>query len=305
MNFGSVKDLPKAWTEPRTRSRLHLLRAHEAPRAIVIQRKRGKLAHIISWNTETDELEEGSWFTGRIYAERSDLSWDGKWMVYLAMGAKGETWNGICQPPWLKTVADVPNEGTWAGGGVFTGRDLLHPHDFWLNKQSLADFSKSDAVPFKIKRRDLGGEVFPALTYRLERDGWIREGEFGKDRKISLKHSSYSTLCIDDPGWSWRFSPDHPVLRMFYRGYFVNGYTFEFVLEGSELLGPEVSWATWDAKGSLLVAKEGVIYRYSLEALKREVPDFTMDLEGLERPRRESGREIGDPEKTEVKDFFL
>lgn len=129
-----------------------------------------------------------------------------------------------------------------------------------------------------------GGEVFPILSHRLERDGWKRQGDFGDDQKITLKHSSYSTICLDDPGWSWQPTPRHPVLRMFYRGYLVHGYTFEFQLEGSSLLDPEVDWATWDSKGDLLVARQGSVKRYSLRSLESGSPEFALDLENLAPP---------------------
>lgn len=61
----------------------------------------------------------------------------------------------------------------------------------------------------------------------------------------------------------------------------IHGYTFEFRLEGSDLLDPEVDWATWDAKGDLLVARLGSIQRYTLNGLKNGSPDFSVDLENL------------------------
>lgn len=279
-------DLPDAWTQPRSKARLHILRAHQSPKAVIIRRKPSKCVHIISWDTSTDEIEYGSWFKGRIYSERCDLSWDGEWMVYLAMGVVGDTWNGICKPPRLRTMADVPNMGTWAGGGFFSDNNILQSNDNWCSDRSLKEFSKSNDFRFTIERMESGGEVFPILSHRLERDGWKREGEFGKDKQIELKHSSYSTLCLDDPGWSWQPTSKHPILRMFYRGYLVSGYTFEFQLEGSDLLDPDVDWATWDSKGDLLVARQGVVERYTLGALKRGKPDFTLDLENLIPPRR-------------------
>ena len=281
--------MPAKWTRPRIQARLHILRAHAAPKAVIIRRKPSKIFHITSWNTTTDELEFGSWFNGRIYAERCDLSWDGNWMVYLAMGSGGDTWNGICMPPRLKTVADAPNMGTWAGGGFFPDPQTLRSNDVTCFDRSLSEFNGSGKVPFAIERIDSGGEVFPILGYRLKRDGWRREGEFGADKRIDLKSSSYSVLCIDDPGWAWQPTPEHPVLRMFYRGYFVGGYTFEFRLDGSDILDPDVDWATWDSKGDLLFAKNGAVYRYSLAALKLGVPDFSVDLEHLAPPPKPTG----------------
>ncbi len=279
-----AQNLPATWTQPTSRARMHILRAHGAPKAVIIRRKPSKRVHIILWDTVSDELEHGSWFNGRIYAERCDLSWDGSWMVYLAMGSGGETWNGICKPPWLRTVADVPNMGTWAGGGFFSDARTLRSNDVAHYDRSLSEFSKSRGIPFTIDRMESGGEVFPILAHRLERDGWKREGDFGEDETISLKHSSYSTICVNDPGWSWRPTPEHPLLRMFYRGYLVHSYTFEFRLDGSDLLDQEVDWATWDAKGDLLVAQRGSIQRFSLDGLKNGNPDFSADLENLTPP---------------------
>lgn len=280
--------LQDAWVRPGTTARLHILRAHRSPRAVIIRRKPSKRCHIVAWDTVSDDIVHGSWFQGRIYAERCDLSWDGHWMVYMALGARGNTWNGICHPPWLRTCAAVPNMGTWAGGGVFSGEHTLRSNDNWCWDRSLSEFSKSKEVPFVIEHTESGGEVFPILGHRLERDGWKREGAFGKDQVVSLKHCSYASLCVDDPGWSWRPTPRHPVLRMFYRGYLVHGYTFEFQLEGSTILDARVDWATWSAKGDLLVARQGLVHRYSLAGLASGSPDFSYDLESLAPPPKGS-----------------
>lgn len=286
-------DLPAAWTNPRNKARLHILRAHGSPKAVIIRRKPSKCVHIVSWDTDSDALEHGSWFRGRIYSERCDLSWDGRWMVYLAMGSGGDTWNGICEPPGLRTVADVPNMGTWAGGGFFSDARTLRSNDVWHHDRSLSEFSKSKKFPFSIERMESDGEVFPILSHRLERDGWKREGDFVEDQKISLKHSTYSTLCVGDPGWSWQPTPKHPTLRMFYRGYLVYGYTFEFRLDDSELLDPSVDWATWDAKGDLLVARQGTIQRYTLDGLKTGSPTFSANFESLKPPESTRPNNLG------------
>lgn len=281
-----MQDLHPAWTQPRTKARLHILRAHGTSKAVIIRRKPSKCAHILLWNTATDSFEYGSWFKGRIYTERCDISWDGRWMVYLAMGAGGDTWNGICEVPWLRTIATVPNMGTWGGGGFFSGSNTLQVNDCSLREQSLMKFSTSEAIPFGIERVNRDSELNSLLFHRLNRDGWKRVGEIGKYQEISLKNRSRATLCVDDPGWSWQPSSEHPVLRMYYRGYLVRGETFEFQLQDSDILDPEVDWATWDAKGDLIVAREGMVLRYTLEGLKNGVPAFSIDLEHLRPPQK-------------------
>jgi hypothetical protein len=71
---------------------------------------------------------------------------------------------------------------------------------------------------------------------------------------------------------------------MLSRGHSVHGYTFEFRLDDSDILDPSVDWATWDAKGDLLVARQGAIQRYTLGGIKNGSPDFSADLESLHPP---------------------
>lgn len=98
-------------------ARLHLLPAKEAPVVVVVRRKPSRLFHIIRVNTDKGTYEEGAWFTGKLYAMRCDVSFDGNWFVYLALGGKGQTWNGISMLPRLTCIAESNNLGTWFGGG--------------------------------------------------------------------------------------------------------------------------------------------------------------------------------------------
>ena len=66
--------------------RLHLLVARAAPRILILRRSPSRVYHLVLWHTDTDKLEHGSWFHGRIYAYRCDLSFDGQWLVYFALG---------------------------------------------------------------------------------------------------------------------------------------------------------------------------------------------------------------------------
>ena len=58
-------------------ARLHLLPAKKAPIVVVIRRKPSRLFHIIRVNTKNGTYEQGAWFTGKLYANRCDVSFDG------------------------------------------------------------------------------------------------------------------------------------------------------------------------------------------------------------------------------------
>ncbi len=257
-----------------TPARIHLLPAAEAPIVAILRRKPSKRFHIIKWNTQTDAIEHGSWFVGKLYPKRCDVSFDGAFMVYLAMGADGTTWNGLCRLPWLKTVFEATNRGTWNGGGYFSDRRTLRTNS-WQGE-----------VPKRIESlrlAELGaetGEDETVLFPRLERDGWQRAGPFGVDRR--LPGNTYRVAHDGDAGWLRQPTPRHPTLRIFYRGYLEYGRTYEFKLdEEPELLGKAAEWATFDAAGNLLVARNGGVERWALEDLSGGVPSFQRSFEDL------------------------
>src|SRR5262245_19490094 len=106
------------------RSRVHFLVAKEAPVVVVLQRKRAKLFHVLTIDAGTHQVQEGSWFEGKIYQQDCDVSFDGKFMVYLAMGHGGKAWSGVCRLPWLKTLIEWHHFSA-GGGGYFESADVL------------------------------------------------------------------------------------------------------------------------------------------------------------------------------------
>jgi hypothetical protein len=83
--------------------RLSVLLASDAPVGVVLRRGPSKLVQLVIWDRASDKFKPGQCFRGRIYAERSDLSPDGRHMLYFAMG--GLAW------------AIPATGGTWGGGG--------------------------------------------------------------------------------------------------------------------------------------------------------------------------------------------
>ncbi|MFQ5502964.1 MAG: hypothetical protein ACE5EQ_11805 [Phycisphaerae bacterium] len=276
--------------------RIHLLPAKRAPRVVIIRRKPSKVFHILLWNTKSDEIEHGSWFRGRLFPFRCDVSFDGRWMVYLAMGSHAETWNGLCRPPWLKTIVDWENVGTWHGGGCWTDDNTLsiNPNRYCDFDCEMPELRRHDSVslPFRIDvLPDVEySEDFGVLFPRLARDGWQREGELGREEKV--KGKDYAFRCVDDPGWVWFPTPGHPRLRMFYQGYSSGrGHTFEFTMQGyPDLLDASVEWATWDAMGQLIVARAGVVHRFTLDDIWEGKPSFSFDLTDLDVPHSDNAK---------------
>jgi len=234
----------------------------------------------MKWNTETDDIEHGSWFRGKLYPMRSDVSFDGTWMVYLAMGTSGETWSGLCKVPWLKTIRHSPNRGTWFGGGYWSDKRTLCTNGWTEEKRDV-----KTKLPFKLlPLSTCYGEDEGVLYPRLERDGWQRAGAFGKEREIKSS-KGYIVACDNDAGWYWQPSAQHPTLRVFYRGYFVNGRTFEFLVdEHPQILDKTIDWATWDYLGQLVVARSGAVEKYRLQDLAVGQPAFKKSFEELTPP---------------------
>ncbi|MEM6853085.1 MAG: hypothetical protein AAF593_01625 [Planctomycetota bacterium] len=279
-----ISEAIQYWTTPRDTARIHLLPAMKAPVVAVLRRRPNKVWHVMRWDLRQNHIAYGSWFRGTLYPHRCDVSWDGRWMVYLALGSDGDkSWNAVCRLPWLKAYADVPNVGTWAGGGFWSAADCLTANTHWHADRALGD--RGHGLPFRIERLDSGGETFPILDWRLRRDGWeVGNGPEGVERKIKTR-KAYSTLVDGDPGWSIQPTRKHPRLEMFYRGYLERGYTFEFVMtDHPQIVDYRVEWAAWAANGDLVLTREGVIERYSLKNLRAGQPSFRLDLNAL-RPR--------------------
>ena len=251
--------------------------------AVILRRKPSRLWHVMLWQTDRDRVEHGSWFRGKLYAGRCDLSPDGAWMVYLAMGDRGQTWNGLCRPPRLKAVYHSANMGSWNGGGFFMPDGRLICNAWFGEIESDVGPNTRVGAPdlvhefpegFRLGNNEDLGNIFP----RLKRDG------FEYDRPAN---------STGEKGTWWKKpTPRHAALGVAYAGY-RNGYKFRFELEGRpEVMDPAPDWACWDSRGHLLVARLGRVERWSLRDIKRGEAGFVRDFEALEPPVRE-GRDEG------------
>lgn len=264
-------------------SRIHLIAARNAPILVVLQRKSAKLFHVITVGTDTHWIDEGSWFRGVIYAIDSDVSFDGKFMVYRARGrggtkAWGDTWSGVCRLPWLKTLVHV--ESPITGGGYFDGPAELKTHGW-----DCSEIVSSSDVPFTIARdskRHFGDEL--AVIYgRFERDGFARLGDnWGEEKEF--KTPEYHVVCTGDDGWGRRPGRGYPELQVRYTGFVNSAFQFVFTLDEHANLLEGANWATWDSGNNLWIAKPGIIEQYTLDDLRSGTPSYTLDVDQFEPP---------------------
>ena len=291
---GSGGDASAAAPTSRRRSipaRIHLLPAKQAPVVVILRRKPSRLFHVLALDTRTGAFEQGSWFYGTLYPLRCDVSFDGQWLVYFAMGFKADKcWNGVSKAPWLTCEAQGMNTGTWFGGGHWADAQTLS-----LN---LSRFSQG-TVPFQVESVDQKIDMgcLNVLYPRLRRDGWIPCNEHWERDERPTDATGWRPFLKEQARWALRPSPLHPTLCFENLGY-REGYSFRFRLrEHPGFLDDEVTWATYDCLGQLIVSRRGVVTVWNFHAHSGLSKQHEIDLESLEPPRANAKGPPPPPEK--------
>lgn len=158
--------------------RLYGILARKAAVAVLFRRGPTKQVQLIRWDTATDRFEPGQWLKGRIYERRSDLSPDGRLLVYLAaswkasLGPQAGSWTAVSRPPYFTALARWTKGDAWSGGGLFQDDGHLG-----LNNGGGAHVPAEPMVtPFPLEVSDLNlgrGEDDPIEITRDLRDGWV------------------------------------------------------------------------------------------------------------------------------------
>ena len=216
-----------------------MLLASEAPVAVVLRRGPTKFVRVFLWNREHDTFEEGSRFQGKIYAEISDISPDGRLFLYFAMGGvkwaipetKG-TWTAISRLPSLTAFALWGHGDCRSGGGVFTSNS-----SYWL------DFGINT---FRIRdNEELRRGSYPPPGSRMERRGWI------------ARDKSYRQEVFD------KSLPQGWILRRVSHPYKAHHYELEQPERRLKLMFPKWEWAEWDRE-RLVWTEAGRLHAASL-----------------------------------------
>ena len=157
-------------------ARLHVLLARDVSAAVVIRRGPSRHTAVIGWDRATDRFAPGQWLYGRIYERRSDLSPDGKHLIYFAMNGRWQSrakgsWTAISRAPWLTALSLFPKGDCWHGGGLF-----LSSCEYWLNDgcghamlRNDAPLARKAAYPW---HEGYGGECEGVYFIRLQKSGW-------------------------------------------------------------------------------------------------------------------------------------
>jgi hypothetical protein len=274
-----------------SKCRLYVLLARDAPRAVIMRRGPSAQVMLALWHTDTDEVEEGQWIKGRIYERRADLSPDGTKLLYFAAQYRRRempTWTAISTPPWWTAHVLWPKGDAWGGGGLWDSNTrvaLNHPYE-----ELKLDPSSRPPPQLKVREmglRSRGGEDFPLVGMRLQRDGWRVVTKGGDSRP----NFSESPVWKFDPAWEYaRSRPKDRTLEVRmrilaiherdgdwyvveHRVVRVEGDEDEVVLD----LG-RTEWADWDQRGDLVYARGGVLLRVRPRGGRLGEPQEVIDL---------------------------
>jgi hypothetical protein len=252
--------------------------AARAPIVAVLRRGPSDWTHVGRWDVAGGVYEPGAWIRATVYAQRCDLSPDGRWFCYMthkgrARWALGKAYAAISRLPWLTALAAWSTGGTWSRGAHFVDDPSV-----W----TLSEPDEGDVTPL---RGRVGMAVTSAASFAVERRrGWTETADTPPRAATDAwdeRRGERITLDKPRPGASGR-------VRLRVRGAFAAfraarpGPVVYEVAMGDEILALEdVQWADWDASGRLLVATTRGTLQIRDGARPTEAPRDEVDLAGL------------------------
>jgi hypothetical protein len=266
---------------PEFAPRIHVLLAREAPVGVVIRRGPSKRVCTMLWDRRKDTFHMGQWLKGRIDGQKSDLSPDGKYMIYFAFNGRWKSeargsWTAVSRAPYLKALALFANGGTYGGGGLFTGARTYWMHDGEPTVRDTTLVTRD--LEYKPQRHHGG-----PYSQRLFRDGWGLAHGGSAERRDQIGG-------LEKParrGWVLR---KHPCSGSSRPGKGCSWEEHELVHRktGRSLSFPNWEWAdldgerlVWAAGGKLMAASLG----YDGPVEPNELHDFNgMEFEPIAAP---------------------
>ncbi len=270
-------------------ARLFVLLAREAPVGVILRRGPTQWVQLIKWNTDTDTFEPGQWFKGKIHVYKSDLSPNGKLLIYLASKSGnsfyhpdyGNAWTAISKPPYFTALGLWPyyRNSEIGGGGYFRRNkevwvnhldDNTTPHPKHQPKHITVQYPNEYAYQRGLYYHLLHLNKWTPLTFRdpskYQKPSEWRKGVFRP--AITAQHVWFkesgnvkiTQMIYGDQRYSWGYVYPHdlytPILESEY-GIAVNPSSAFSKLDGA-------TWADFDRRGRLVIAKEGKLFIASI-----------------------------------------
>lgn len=267
-------------------ARLHALLARDSPMAVVFRRGPSHRVCVIGWDRKSDTFTEGEWLRGRIYERRSDLSADGRYLIYFALDGQwksetGGAWTAISRAPGLEAVTLLAKGDGWHGGGLLTRK-----HRYWLNDGSghrvIHTSSEVQPDPDSAPERRFGGEC-PGVYYpRLIRDGWTL-------RERTTVSPSASFTVFDkrlERGWVLRKVAHEQLDSPPGKGCYWDEHQLINAAREVTIAQPDWEWADRD-RHRLVYAEGGCLYAVAIPAAGAqalEEPALLRDFNAMNPP---------------------
>jgi hypothetical protein len=276
----------------RAKCSLFFLFARAAAVGIVFRRGPTDWTQIQKWDTKHDKFQPGQWFHGTMFVRRSDLSPDGKLLVYFAAkygrpknyAGYTETWTAVSKPPWLTALALWPKDDAWGGGGLFTGNKMLQLN----HREAKAHADHEPGRHLGVHAVYYRGEDSPLFERRLLRDGSTLEQQ-GSWRNI--ERNGWKPRADPPAVWS-KPNPteDFSLLRNLH-GYhenrrgvsrtYIETFSLRRAGKTNSIILPDADWADWDQAGRLIIARAGRLIAVHITAKgalhEKVIADFTFE----------------------------
>lgn len=279
--------MPK-WVPPvkggRWPARLHVLLARSADVGVVFRRGPTKQVLTLRWDLERDKFTTGQWFKGRLFELQSDLSPDGKHLLYYASkqwirDGSPDIWTGVSRAPYLKALVLYENLANYGGGGLWTSNETYWYDDLVGYRLLRDDPRILRDLNWKPDRHYSSGG--PNTYYpRLMRDQWslitlfeqIREGQHLSTFEKALSYGWVLRKLAHIGGLSPRrgghYWDEHKLVHQ--GGGVVESY-------------PDWEWADWDRRRKrLLWATGGCLYSAKIGSQGLVDPRMIVDLNDYE-----------------------
>ncbi|MGF1551122.1 MAG: hypothetical protein ACFBWO_01310 [Paracoccaceae bacterium] len=265
-----MRSEPSSETPP---TRIFVLLASEARLGVVLAWRRYTCCFL--WRLEDDVLERGNCMGAQLYPERSDLSPDGRHLIYFAASHKPDdprsgAWTSISRPPWLKAVAFYPEGLALYGGGFFLSNEtwVFTGHGY---RRSASTFSDESGLVRMPPPHPAVRGIPSSRAAHLRRSGWEVTTMPGED--VRFERSL---------GRHWRLLKTRRIPGDPGRGR-IDERTALVAEDGRRIDCPDWDWADADPRtGDLLYAQAGRLWRQPVTG-RRGWPDPTLvaDLNGM------------------------